>query len=120
MATCKKATTATTAKADNKVTVKFEINLEGAIADETIYLVGNTKEIGNWDVTKAQALKKNKAGIYASTGIKFEKGTVVEFKICKAQSWDTVEKTVEGTELTNHTFTACCDQTVTIDVYRFN
>ena len=118
MATCKKTTIA--AKADDKVTVKFEINLEGAIADGTIYLVGNTKEIGNWDVTKAKALKKNKAGIYASTGVKFEKGTVVEFKICKAQSWDTVEKTVEGTELTNHTFTACCDQTVTIDVYRFN
>ena len=58
-------------KADNKVTVKFEINLEGAIADEAIYLVGNTKELGNWDVTKAKALKKNKNGIYASTGIKF-------------------------------------------------
>ena len=54
MATCKKTTT--TAKADNKVTVKFEINLEGAIADEAIYLVGNTKEIGTWDVTKAKAL----------------------------------------------------------------
>jgi hypothetical protein len=118
MATCKKTTT--TAKADNKVTVKFEINLEGAIADEAIYLVGNTKEIGAWDVTKAKALKKNKAGIYASTGIKFEKGTVVEFKICKTQDWNTVEKTVEGTELTNHVFTADEDKTVTIDVYRFN
>lgn len=119
MATCKKTTT-TAVKADNKVTVKFEINLEGAIADEAIYLVGNTKEIGSWDVTKAKALKKNKAGIYASTGIKFEKGTVVEFKICKTQDWNTVEKTVEGTELTNHTFTADEDKTVTIDVYRFN
>ena len=119
MATCKKTTTAV--KADNKVTVKFEIELQGAIADEAIYLVGNTKEIGNWDVTKAKALKKNaKSGIYVSTAIKFEKGAVIEFKICKAQSWDTVEKTVEGTELTNHTFTACEDKTVTIDVYRFN
>ena len=118
MATCKKPAIA--AKAEDKVTVKFEINLEGAIADEAIYLVGNTKELGNWDVTKAKTLKKNKAGIYASTGIKFEKGTVVEFKICKAQNWDTVEKTVEGTELTNHTFTADEYKTVTIDVYRFN
>ena len=118
MATCKKTTIA--AKADDKVTVKFEINLEGPIADDNIYLVGNTKELGAWDVTKAKALKKNKAGIYASTGIKFAKGTIVEFKICKAQSWDTVEKTYEGTELTNHTFTADEDKTVTIDVYRFN
>ena len=118
MATNKKTTTAV--KADDKVTVKFEINLEGAIADDVIYLVGNTKEIGNWDVTKAKALKKNKSGIYASTGIKFEKGAVIEFKVCKAQSWDTVEKSVEGTELTNHTFIADEDKTVTIDVYRFN
>lgn len=118
MATCKKTTTAV--KADDKVTVKFEINLEGAIADDVIYLVGNTKEIGNWDVTKAKALKKKKDGLYASTGIKFEKGAVIEFKVCKTQSWDTVEKTVEGTELTNHTFIASEDKTVTIDVYRFN
>ncbi len=118
MATAKKTTTA--AKADNKVTVKFEINLEGAIADEAIYLVGNTKEIGSWDVTKAKALKKNKAGIYASTGIKFEKGTVVEFKICKGQSWDTVEKTVEGADLPNHAFTVNEDQPFTVVVYRFN
>jgi hypothetical protein len=118
MATTKKTTTAV--KADNKVTIKFEVELQGAIADEAIYLVGNTKELGNWDVTKAKALKKNKNGIYASAGIKFEKGTVVEFKICKGQSWDTVEKTVEGADLPNHAFTANEDQPFTVVVYRFN
>ena len=50
IASCKKATTAV--KTDNKAIVKFEINLVGAPAKDVIYLVYNTKEIGNWDVTK--------------------------------------------------------------------
>lgn len=109
----------TTSAVDNTVSIKFEINLIGAIADETIYLVGNDKKIGAWDATKAKALKKNKNGIYTAAAIKFEKGSAIEFKICKTQSWDNVEKSVENTELNNHAFVADEDKTITIDVYNF-
>lgn len=124
MACAKKTTTATTkvekkVVEDNTVSVKFQINLVGAVADEVIYLVGNDKKIGAWDATKGKALKINKNGAYVSTAVKFEKGSIVEFKVCKTASWDNVEISVECNDLANHVFTADEDKTVTIDVYNF-
>lgn len=95
--------------AQAKVTINVKANAE------TLYIVGSTKNLGNWDAKNAVALKDG------SVTKMFEEGTKVEFKVLSAKTWDAVEKGVNGEELENHSFVASKEvKSFTVTVDNFN
>ena len=63
-------------------------------ADE-LYIVTNTN---NWDMSKAYKMTLTSENVFEAN-ISFEKGTILEFKICKSLSFDGVEKGVWNEEV---------------------
>ncbi|MGE5411483.1 MAG: CBM20 domain-containing protein, partial [Clostridiales bacterium] len=69
----------------SKVKVTFNVKTKGISKDSVVYIVGSSKELGNWKPDSV-ALKKSKDGIWTRT-ILFEKGKSVEFKFTLG-SWE--------------------------------
>jgi predicted alpha/beta superfamily hydrolase len=69
---------------------------------DTLWLSGNQPELGTWngaEVALYKAVDKTHAGT-----VSFAAGTALEFKVTRG-SWETVEKSDTGAEVSNHTFT---------------
>ena len=79
-----------------QVTVTIKVSAKA----EKVYIVGSTKNLGEWDPKKAVEVKDGQVNK------KFDADTVVEFKVLSAKTWDAVEKGANGEELENHKFTA--------------
>ncbi|RKH56797.1 alpha/beta hydrolase-fold protein [Corallococcus llansteffanensis] len=68
---------------------------------DTVYLTGNQPELGTWNgaqVALTPAVDNAYAGVVTFAG-----GTDLEFKVTRG-SWEKVEKTATGAEVSNHTF----------------
>jgi predicted alpha/beta superfamily hydrolase len=72
--------------------------------DAEIWLAGNQPELGNWP-ENGSGVKLYKAvnSSYATT-LSFPAGSSLKFKATRG-SWETVEKTAQGQDVDNHTFT---------------
>lgn len=65
---------------------------------DDLYIVNN---VDNWDFSKA--IKMEKVGTNTFKAINFFKdGTYLEFKICRKQDWNNVEKGIWKEEIVNH------------------
>lgn len=65
-----------------------------------LYLVLSTN---NWDITHALKMNKEDENTFRSE-ILVPKNTHLEFKICKSNSWDDVEKGIWKEEIKNHSY----------------
>lgn len=91
------------------VTIRVKANAE------KIYIVGSTKNLGEWNPKSAVELKDG------AVSKKFDEGTKVEYKVLSAKTWDAVEKGINGEELENHSFVASKDvKNIEIVVENFN
>ncbi|RKG99784.1 carbohydrate esterase [Corallococcus sp. CA053C] len=68
---------------------------------DTVYLTGNQPELGTWNGAQV-ALTRAVDNAYAGS-VTFAEGTDLEFKVTRG-SWEKVEKTATGAEVSNHTF----------------
>lgn len=85
---------------EDSVVVKFCAKTLYAAEDqaEQLFIITNTND---WKVEKGIPMKKAKDGSFTATA-EFPKHTHLEFKICKAKSWNDVEKGIWKEELINH------------------
>lgn len=82
--------------------VKFLIDANSDT--EELYLVGNVKQLGAWDLSKAVKLTLcHECGKYTVTKM-LPAGEVVEFKVVKTQDWNSVEKGIWCEDIQNHSF----------------
>lgn len=100
-------------KTVKQVTVKFVV--ESKVAGD-LYIVGSTKNLGAWVVSKAAALKAD--GMY-TVSKKFNEGEEVEFKVVKDKTFDQVELGMFNEEIVNHSFVASKGLVVELVVYNF-
>ena len=91
------------------VTIRVKANAE------KIYIVGSTKNLGEWNPKSAVELKDG------AVSKKFDAGPKVEYTVLSAKTWDAVEKGINGEELENHSFVASKDvKNIEIVVENFN
>ena len=84
--------------------LKLQLLIYANVETEELYLVGNIKQLGAWDLKKAIKLTLcPKCGKYTVTKM-LPKEEVVEFKVCKAQDWKFVEKGIWCEDIENHSF----------------
>lgn len=72
---------------------------------QDIYVVGDHKLLGNWDVSKAVQMAKYDDGDFGLT-IDLATGTQVQYKYLSSKSWDNVECGYVAQEIDNRSFTA--------------
>src|SRR4051812_40330740 len=82
-------------------------------ADAKLYLAGDAAALGAWKENGVE-LKKGDDGVYA-TQVKLPADAAVQYKVTRG-SWGTVEKTADGSEMNNRSFTPTKDATVEIEV----
>jgi len=82
-------------------------------ADAKVYLAGDAQALGGWKENGLE-LKKGDDGVYA-TQVKLPADQAVQYKVTRG-SWGTVEKTADGSEMNNRSFTPTKDATVEIEV----
>ena len=90
--------------------VKLDFNLDSEFS--SVFLVGNTKELGLWNPEKALELKR-KGDIFTKMKT-FEKNQVLEYKILLQKTYDKVELDENFAELENRT--EVCDKAKTINL----
>ena len=101
--------------------VKIIVDIKAFYKPETIYLVGDIAKLGNWNLKKAVAVKKNEKGEY----VRLFKDVNVEgfeFKILHSPDWCSVEKGIFAEEIENHYVAVSTTQkttNVTITVYNW-
>lgn len=98
--------------ANVKVTFNVKANAK------TLYLVGSTKNLGEWDPKNAVKLEKN--GDVFTTSKLFENLSTIEFKFIRGKSYEYVEKGEWGEEIQNHSVVAVKGLVVDITVNNFN
>ena len=92
------------------VTVKIKV----ASSAKKTYVVGSTKNLGEWDPKKAVEVVD---GVVSK---QFPAGDVVEFKVLSAKNWANVEKGANGEEVANHSFVANKGLVVEVAIDKFN
>lgn len=85
---------------------------------KSLYLVGNTKNLGEWDPKNATKLEKE--GDVFTTSKLFENLSTVEYKFLKDKSYDYVEKGEYGEEVQNRSLVAVKGLKVEDTVENFN
>ncbi len=71
---------------------------------ESVFVLGNTKELGEWDPDKAVELKyDSETGAYVASKM-LVLGSAVAYKVCAKADWETVEVGYYGEDLPNHEF----------------
>jgi hypothetical protein len=101
----------------SKVKVTFNVKTNGLSKDSVVYIVGSSKELGNWQPDSV-ALKKSEDGIWSRT-ILFEKGKSVEFKFTLG-SWEKEALNPDGTIPQNHVLLVSGDTVLNYTVGSFN
>lgn len=85
---------------------KVEFNVKANVEAKEIFVVGNVKELGAWNETKAIKLTFDESKCLFTTSKMIEVGTNVEYKIMLTASWEHVEKGEWNSEIENHKFVA--------------
>ena len=99
--------------ANTKVSIKVVSNAS------KLYIVGSTKNLGEWDAKKAVSLEYcEKCGAFFTDKL-LPAGEVVEFKVLTAKNWANVEKGAYGEEVANHSFVASKGLEVVVEVNNF-
>ncbi len=67
---------------DKNINVKFEIQCKETQFGEDLYIIGNSNELGNWNVNQSQKLKtdSSKFPLWETDNIKFKKKSPLEYK----------------------------------------
>ena len=73
---------------------------------DAVYLVGNAKELGEWNPKKAIKVLFNKEAKAFTLGKMLPANEVIEYKVMANPTWDNVEVGMWGEELENHVFEA--------------
>lgn len=81
-------------KVEFVVTTKDKVN--------TLYLLGNTNELGAWNLNKASAMKFDSEKNAFVCSKMLEENETIEFKFISQKDWKTVEKGIFKEEITNH------------------
>jgi len=81
--------------------------------DATLYITGSPTALGAWGLP-GMALSRRPDGRYAGKAT-LPRGTVVEYKVTRG-TWETVEKSAKGEEISNRSFKAEKDAVVEIEV----
>jgi hypothetical protein len=96
--------------------VKVTFNVKASA--KTLYLVGSTKNLGEWNPKNAVKLEKN--GDVFTTSKLFENLSTIEFKFIRGKSYEYVEKGEWGEEIQNHSVVAVKGLVVDLTVNNFN
>lgn len=67
---------------------------------ENLFILTN---YANWSPQLALKMVQEETNLFTCEGV-YPKGTKLEFKICRSQSWDDVEKGIWKEEIINHTY----------------
>ena len=97
--------------------VKFYVKTNENVED--IYLVGNTKNMGFWDVKKSTKMKRLEDGTFKATK-RFLIEENVEYKVVANKNWENVERGMFKEEFENHSFQAIKGHYEDIFVHYFN
>ncbi len=92
------------------VNVKIKVNADA----KKVYVVGSTKNLGEWDAKKAVEV------VDGTVTKQFAEGTTVEFKVLAGKTWNKVEKGAYDEELENRSFVASKGLIVEANVAKFN
>ena len=67
---------------EKNINVKFEIQCKETQFGEDLYIIGNSNELGNWNVNQSQKLKtdSSKFPLWETDNIKFKKKSPLEYK----------------------------------------
>ena len=82
--------------------VRFEVQVP--FGYEKVYLCGNTRNLGEWNATKAVQMRQ--VGDYFVVRKRFPLGAQVEFKALVERNWGCVEKGIFFEEIGNNVLTA--------------
>lgn len=99
---------------NKKVEIKVKAN-----SKESIFICGNIKSLGEWDVSKAQEMKKDIDGFFKITKMLPEK-QIIEFKFLRKKDWAYVEKGAYDEEVKNHLLILPTDEEIIYEVEKFN
>ncbi len=105
-------------KNTNLVSIKFYVKKMNPNYDvKTLYLVGNIKELGAWDLDKA--LKMEYVNDHFELNVLLPKEHL-EFKILEKKNWNFVEKGMWCEEIVNHHYDLDCDCEIEDLIFNFN
>ncbi len=103
-----------TSKPKNVVTIRFVVSVPKPLeAGESVYISGNLEQVGSWS-GEGLLLRPQRNGTYAGA-IDLPRGGVLEYKVTRG-SWDTVEKSADGSEIANRVVQLDRDRTESIRV----
>jgi len=97
--------------------ITFTVNTKNPV--EEVYLVGNTKNLGAWDVEKAVKMEKINNTTFKVTK-RFNTSEEVEYKVIATKNWENVEKGIFTEDVENHHFVAKKGHFEDIYIHSFN
>lgn len=97
---------------------KIEIKVK-ANSGDSIFICGNIKALGNWNVISSLEMKKDKDGLYKITKM-LPEGQIIEFKFLRKKDWAYVEKGAYDEEVRNHLLILPTDEEIIYVVEKFN
>lgn len=86
---------------------------------ENVYIIGNTKNLGNWDSKKAVKMNKIDDNTYQLRK-RFLIGENVEYKVISSKEWNNVEKGIFNEDVENHHFEGEKGHFESIYIHYFN
>lgn len=96
-----------------------KVSIKVVAKAEKLYIVGSTKNLGEWNPKKAVELEYcDKCNAFYTEKL-LPAGEVVEFKVLNGKDWANVEKGTYGEEVANHSFTAQKGLEVVVEVNNF-
>ena len=96
-----------------------KVSIKVVAKAKKLYIVGSTKNLGEWDPKKAVELEYCEKCNAFFTDKLLPAGETVEFKVLNAKNWANVEKGTNGEEVANHSFTAAKGLEVVVEVTNF-
>lgn len=85
-----------------KCKVEFKVNTTKELG--SLFILGNLKELGEWNPDGAVELKYNAEKNEYSTSKMLPLGSAVSYKVCAKADWETVEVGYYGEDVANHEF----------------
>lgn len=97
--------------------ITFTVNTKNPVQE--VYLIGNTKNLGAWDTSKAVKMEKVNDTTFTVTK-RFNAKEEVEYKVISTKTWENVEKGIFTEDVENHHFVAEKGHFEDIYVHSFN
>lgn len=101
-------------EASETAKVRFRVSVpEDTPRDATLYLAGNTEQLGPWQ-PNAFALKRTDTSVFVGE-LELPIGFELQYKVTRG-SWESVEKSLDGSEISNRIWKVSADGNVDITV----